>query len=41
MPQRLPDIAKVEAHIRWTPVRSLADNLGDVIAFHRADAVVV
>lgn len=40
MPRRLPDIAKVEADIGWT-ARSLADDLGDVIAFHRAEAVVV
>jgi nucleoside-diphosphate-sugar epimerase len=41
MPRRLPDIGKVEAAIGWTPTRSLDAILGDVIAFHQAEAVVV
>jgi UDP-glucose 4-epimerase len=41
MPRRLPDIGKVEAAIGWTPTQSLDAILGDVIAFHQAEAVVV
>ncbi len=41
MPRRYPDIAKIQAAVGWTPTRSLAETLEDVINFHRAEAAVV
>ncbi len=41
MPRRLPDIAKIAATLGWSPTHTLDQILGDVIAFHQADATVV
>ncbi|MDX6708655.1 MAG: UDP-glucose 4-epimerase [Solirubrobacteraceae bacterium] len=41
MPRRLPDIAKIERTLGWTPTRSLDEILADVVSFQQAEAVVV
>jgi UDP-glucose 4-epimerase len=41
MPRRLPDIAKLERTLGWTPTRSLDEILADVVSFQQAEAVVV
>ncbi len=41
MPRRYPDIAKIARALNWSPTRTLHEILGDVIAFHQAEARVV
>ncbi|MEA2231784.1 MAG: UDP-glucose 4-epimerase [Solirubrobacteraceae bacterium] len=41
MPRRLPDIAKIQRTLGWTPTRSLDEILADVVSFQQAEAVVV
>jgi UDP-glucose 4-epimerase len=41
MPRRLPDIAKIEAAIGWTPTRVLDEILMDVVDFQKTEAAVV
>ena len=41
MPRRYPDIAKIDRAIGWSPTSPLDDILGDVIAHHQTEALVV
>ena len=41
MPRRVPDIAKIEAAVGWTPTRTLDEILGDVVTFQQSEAAVV
>jgi UDP-glucose 4-epimerase len=41
MPRRYPDIAKIGQAIGWSPTAPLDDILGDVIAHHQVEALVV
>jgi UDP-glucose 4-epimerase len=41
MYRRVPDIAKVQALIGWTPTRVLDDIVGDVVAHQRGEATVL
>jgi UDP-glucose 4-epimerase len=40
MYRRVPDIAKVQALIGWTPTRVLDDIIGDVVTHQRGAATV-
>jgi len=41
MPRRVPDIAKIEAAVGWTPTHTLDEILEDVVRFQQAEAAVV
>ncbi|HEX8156209.1 MAG TPA: GDP-mannose 4,6-dehydratase [Solirubrobacteraceae bacterium] len=41
MPRRLPDIAKIERTLGWTPTRSLDEILADAVSFQQAEALVL
>jgi len=41
MPRRYPDIAKIGRAIDWSPTSPLDDILGDVIAHHQVEVVVI
>jgi UDP-glucose 4-epimerase len=41
MPRRVPDIAKIERTIGWTPTHTLDEILTDVVSFQQAEAAVV
>jgi len=41
MPRRYPDIAKIQAAVGWSPLRSLDDILADVVSYQQAEAAVV
>jgi UDP-glucose 4-epimerase len=41
MVRRVPEIAKIEAAVGWTPTRSLDETLADVVRFQQAEAAVV
>jgi nucleoside-diphosphate-sugar epimerase len=36
MPRRVPDLAKIEAALGWTPTRALDEILADVVTFQQA-----
>ena len=41
MPRRVPDIAKIEEAVGWTPTHTLDEILEDVVHFQQAEAAVV